>query len=211
MIKLYFKQGACSLATHITLREAGLPFEIEKVTDGKTASGEEYASINPKGYVATIELDDGSILTENAAILPYIADLVPGKNLAPKYGTMERVRMSEWLAFANSELHPNIARLAFPSTTLHADDKEKVMKKLTKYFGILDLHLKGKEWLAGDSFTVADVYTFVVTNWMMQFKVLENFAAWPNLAKYLERIGERPKVKEAIKAEAGPAKQVCEV
>jgi glutathione S-transferase len=112
-MKLYFAPGACSMAPHIVLREAGIPFDLEKVdlTKHQTAGGEDYYKINPKGYVPALKLDNGQLLTEGPAITQYLADQKPASDLAPKVGTMERYRLMEWLNFLTSEIHKTFAPL----------------------------------------------------------------------------------------------------
>src|SRR4051812_25686803 len=106
-MKLFYSPGACSLAARIALHEAGVEFQSEKVDlkTKTTASGQEFIGINPKGYVPALQLLDGQVLTENQAILQYIADRKPQANLAPPAGTIERYQLQEWLGFIGTELH----------------------------------------------------------------------------------------------------------
>ena len=106
-MKLYFKAGACSLSPHIVLRELGLPFDLEAVDTKaqKTASGANFTAINPKKYVPVLQLDDGQVLTEGAAIVQYLADRKPDAMLAPPWGSLDRYRLQEWLNYVASELH----------------------------------------------------------------------------------------------------------
>ena len=115
-MKLYFSPGACSLGPHISLHEAGLSFDLVRVDlrSHKTEGGEDFYAINPKGYVPALQLDDGSILTENAAIAQYVADLAPEKKLAPPAGTMERYRLQEWIHFIATEIHKAFSPLFSP-------------------------------------------------------------------------------------------------
>src|SRR5215813_10398019 len=111
-MKLYILPGACSLASNIALREAGIQFDLAKVDRRtKRVDGVEFATINPKGYVPALRLDDGQVLTENVVVLQYIADLNPAAKLAPPAGTLERYRVLEWLSFVNSELHKSFSPL----------------------------------------------------------------------------------------------------
>jgi glutathione S-transferase len=198
-MKLYYMPGACSLAPHIALREAGLPFDLEKV-DGaskKTANGEDFMAINPKGAVPAIKLDDGQVLTEGAAIQQYIADKAPGKKLAPAAGTLERYRLQETLNYIASEVHKGIGQLF--NKAMPDDFKETVKKGLAaKQFPFLEKALAGKDYLMGD-FTVADGYLFTVLNWTKMHNI--DLSAFPNITAFMKRVAARPAVQEAMKAE----------
>ena len=198
-MKLYYSPGACSLASHIALYETGLPFEIDRLikTTKMTVGGEDFMQINPKGYVPTIKLDDGSILTEGAAVLQYIADQKPDSGLAPKAGTMERYRLQEWLTFISSELHKSFSPFFNKDTT--EDVKTNARNHLTKRLGYVETQLANKPYLMGDHFTVADAYLFVVVNWsnIVGF----DLSPFPRIKEYMARIAERPAVQAAMKAE----------
>jgi len=198
-MKLYYSPGACSLASHIALYETGLPFEIDRLikTTKMTVGGEDFMQINPKGYVPTIKLDDGSILTEGAAVLQYIADQKPDSGLAPKAGTMERYRLQEWLTFISSELHKSFSPFFNKDTT--EDVKTNARNHLTKRLGYVETQLANKPYLMDDHFTVADAYFFVVVNWsnIVGF----DLSPFPRIKEYLARIAERPAVQAAMKAE----------
>lgn len=198
-MKLYFSPGACSLASHIALHETGLPFEIDKlnVPDKTTASGEDFMQINPKGYVPTIRLDDGSILTEGAAILQYIADRKPDSGLAPKAGTMERYRLQEWLTFIGTEIHKSYSPLFNKAAT--DEVKNYARNLLVKRLGYLETQLAHKPYLMGEGFTVADAYLFVVLSWSGHVGV--DLDPFPRIKEYVARIGVRPAVQAALKAE----------
>jgi len=198
-MKLYFSSGACSMAPHMILREAGYTFDLEKVdlATKKTASGEDYAKVNPKGYVPALRLDDGEILTEAAVILQYLADQKPESGLAPKPGSMERYRLMEWLNFVTSEVHKQFGPLFNPKIT--PEWKENQLDVLRRRFDYLSEKLNGKAYLMGDKFTVADAYLFTVLNWSNLLKV--DLGKWPRLKDYLARLAARPAVKEAMKAE----------
>lgn len=198
-MKLYYAPGACSLASHIALHETGLPFEIDKVdfATQKTTGGDDFKQINPKGYVPTIKLDDGSVLTEGGAILQYIADRQPDSGLAPKAGTMERYRLQEWLTFIGMELHKTFGPL------FHKEVAEEVktgaLSLLTKRLGYVETQLANKPYLMGDKFSVADAYLFTVVRWSK----FANFDLnpFPRLKEYMERVAARPKIKAAMQAE----------
>jgi glutathione S-transferase len=197
-MKLYYMPGACSLAPHIALREAGLPVELEQVDRSKkTASGADYLTINPKGAVPAVRLDDGQVLTEAAIIQQYIADKVPAKKLAPAAGTPERLRLQEWLNYIASELHKGIGQLFNPA--MPDDYKEAVKKGLAaRQFAHLEKALAGRDYLLGD-FTIADGYAFTVLNWTNFHKI--DLSAFPNVAAYLKRVAARPAVQAAMTAE----------
>ena len=198
-MKLYYAPGACSLASHIALHESGLPFEIDKlnVPTKTTSGGEDYMQINPKGYVPAIKLDDGGVLTEGAAILQYIADQNPASGLAPKAGTMERYRLQEWLTFIGTEIHKSFS----PMFNKAASDEVKNYARnlLIRRVGYVEEQLANKPYLMGDSFTVADAYLFVVLSWSGH--VGFDLDPFPRIKEYLARIGARPAVQAAMKAE----------
>jgi len=198
-MKLYYSPGACSLAPHIALREAGIGVELEQVDLAKkrTASGRDYTEVNPKGYVPALELDDGQVLTEAAAVLQYIGDLEPGAGLAPPAGTMERYRFVEWLTFVSSEIHKSFGPLWKPDTP--EQTKQAARDLLARRFDHLEGALGGKPYLAGERFTAADAYLFTVLNWTAFHDI--DLGKWPVLHAYAARVGSRPAVQEALKAE----------
>lgn len=199
-MKLYYKTGACSLATHIVLHEAGETFGIEEVDTeaGRTRSGADYSSINPKGYVPALELASGDVLTEGAAILQYIADQHSESELAPKAGTIARARLQEYLNYTASELHKAFG--PFFSSTASATDKQAAGKAVAQKFDYLDNLLSdGRAYLLGNGFSVADAYLFVVANWSNFTGIdLKN---WPHVAAFVERVAARPAAQAALKAE----------
>jgi glutathione S-transferase len=198
-MKLYYSPGACSLSPHIVAREAGIAVELEKVdlAQHKTASGDDYSKINPKGYVPALRLDDGSVLTEGPAIVQYLADQKPATKLAPAAGTIDRYRLQEWLNFIGTELHKNFGPLFNPATT--DAGKEAAKATITKRIGYLNEQLAKKQFLLGDTFTAADAYAFTILNWA-NFVGMD-LKAFPNVAAYSGRIAARPKVQEALRAE----------
>jgi glutathione S-transferase len=200
-MKLYYVPGACSLSPHIVLREAGLPFDLVKV-DGKTKkteTGDDFTTINPKGYVPLLELDDGEWLTEGPAIVQYIADQVPEKKLAPPSGTLQRARLHEWLNFVTSEIHKGFGLLFTPSTP--EAFKPAVKEKLFSRLSFVDQHLSRTKqpFLLGDTFSVADAYLFVVTNWAGYVGL--DLKALNELGQFQARVRERPAVGAALRAE----------
>ena len=198
-MRLYTMPGACSLAANIVLREAGIPFDLVKVSHHthKTSEGVDLNEINSKGYVPALVLDNGELLTENAALLPYIADLEPSAQLAPPNGTLERYRLVEWLAFLNSEVHKAFSPLFAPNAP--EDMKEYARGNLTKRLAWLSERLGSKSYLMGERFTVADAYLFVVLSWSAHVAV--DLSPWPNLKAFQERVAARPHVIEALTSE----------
>jgi glutathione S-transferase len=198
-MKLYFSTGACSLSPRIVLLEAGLPFTAEKVDlkSKKTTSGADYYSVNSKGAVPALELDDGQVLTEGPAIVQYLADLKPDTGLAPRAGSFERYRLMEILNYITSEVHKGFSPLFKPDAP--AEARKLALDNLAKKFDWLSAHLAGKKFLMGDTFTVADAYLFTVLRWSGLVHV--DLPKWPVLADYVARVGERPRVKDALHAE----------
>ena len=198
-MKLYYSPGASSLSPHIVLREAGVPVELVKVDlrSKRTEAGQDFRTINSKGYVPTIELEDGQRLTEGPAIVQYIADKVPTRGLAPATGTLDRYRLHEWLNFISSELHKQYSPLfdAAADDALKARQRERIEGRL----GWIAPQLGTRDYLLGNNFTVADAYLFTVLNWSAHAGI--NLAQWPVLATYVARVAARPKVREAMQAE----------
>jgi glutathione S-transferase len=200
-MKLYYSPGACSLSPHIVLREAGLPFDLVKVDTKtkKTEQGEDFSAINPKGYVPTLQLDNGQRLTEGPAIVQYLADQVPEKKLAPANGTLERARLQEWLNFITSELHKGFSPLFMPTTP--EDYKSIAQQALIRRLTFVDQSLSSakKPFLLGDTFTVADAYLFTVANWAGFIGL--DVKSLTALAEFQGRVRERPAVAAALRAE----------
>lgn len=198
-MKLYFSPGACSLSPHIALREAGLAFEpvLASTKSHKLQDGTDYYGINPLGYVPMLELDDGTRLREGPAIVQYIADLAPNKNLAPANGTLSRYRLQEWLTFIGTEMHKTYSPMFNPSMPEEA--KAIFRTKLQSRYEWLDGELEGKDYLMGDYFTVADGYLFTVTNWTKPTGV--DISPYANVQAWHARVGARPAVQEAMKTE----------
>ena len=197
-MKLYYTPGACSQAPHIAIHELGLPYEAVKVdlATHKLDDGTDYRTINPKGYVPTLELDDGTRLTEANVILQYLAEQKPGR-LAPAFGTRERWTLVEWLAFIASEVHKGFGPLWNPKTP--ADVRERTVQALGNRFGYLAQTLEKQPFLMGDEFTIADAYLFVVLNWSDLHKV--DLTPWPALQQFRKRVASRPAVQATLKAE----------
>jgi glutathione S-transferase len=198
-MKLYYMSGACSLASLIALHESGIKFEaaaLDRKTR-KTSDGLEYNQVNSKGYVPALRLDDGQVLTENVAVLLYIADRNPAAKLAPAAGTLERYRLIEWLAFINSEIHKNFSPLFSPAAG--EETKQFMRGNLAKRLDWLNTALGSKTYLTGDTFTVADAYLFTALGWSGHLGI--ELAKWPNLKRYHGELATRPTVVAAMKAE----------
>jgi glutathione S-transferase len=197
-LKLFYKAGACSLASHIALAESGLPFEIEAV-DLKTkitASGADFTQINAKGYVPALVLDSGEVLTEGPAIMQYVADQAPAKHLAPLADAMSRYRLQGWLTFIGTELHKNCTPFFANGS---ADWKATAMSRLEQRLGYVAQQLAKQPYLLGEEFSIGDAYLFVVLSWMPHIDV--DLGKWPEMAAFQARVGARPAVQAALKAE----------
>ena len=201
-MKLYMHTAACSLSPHIVCRELGLPVELVPVERGThlLPDGSDFAAVNGNGYVPILELADGTRLMEGPAIVQYLADLHPEAGLAPKAGTLERTRLQTWLNFITSELHKPMAMHFNPTLTAAREGLRAIVEKRLDW---LAGELTGP-YLMGERFTVADAYLFVVLNWS-QFQNLD-LGRWPNLMAFMRRVGARPGVQAALRAEGlGPS------
>ncbi|HET9626596.1 MAG TPA: glutathione transferase GstA [Kofleriaceae bacterium] len=198
-MKLYFAPGACSMSPHIVAQEAGIPLTLVKVDLGtkKTASGDDFAKINPKGYVPALELDDGELLTEGTAIVQFLADKNPGAKLAPANGTMERIRVQEMLGYINSELHKSFSPLFNPKTS--DDVRAERTAYLKKRFAYVDQQLAKGPYLFGEQFTVADAYLFTVANWANFVKL--DLSELKHLTAFMAKVAARPAVQKTLAAE----------
>lgn len=198
-MKLYYSPGACSLAPHIVLHEAGYTFDIEKVDipNKKTATGDDYWAINPKGYVPALKLDNGEVLSEVGVICQYLADQKPASGLAPAAGTMARYHLMEWLNFVATEVHKSIGALFNPKMT--PDMKVVQLGVVERRLNALEKMIAGKPYLMGEAYSVADAYLFTVLNWSRIHKI--DMAKWPNIQAFMERVAARPHVQAAMRAE----------
>ncbi len=197
-MKLYYSAGACSLSPHIVAREAGLPVTLIKVDTAAHAmeDGRDFYEINSRGYVPVLELDDGSLLREGAAIVQYLADLAPQAQLIPEPRSMDRVRVQEWLTFIGTELHKQFYWLFHPAPDeTRTAQRQKVLKGLKE----LDRALEHRLFLTGDRFTVADAYAFTVVNWCSFVGI--DLKPYRHLDSFMARVAARPKVREALAAE----------
>lgn len=201
-MKLFYSPGASSLAPHIALREAGLAFEpvLASIKTHQLPDGSDYHALNPLGYVPLLELDDGTRLREVAAIVQYIADLAPTRNLAPASGTLPRYRLQEWLSFIGSELHKTFAPL---NADIAEPAKQVFRDKLAARLQWLDGQLSGKVYLLGEHFSVADAYLFAVSRWVKAPHA--ELGSYPHVCSHHDRVAARPAVQDALKAEGAPA------
>jgi glutathione S-transferase len=199
-MKLYFAPAACSLAVHIVAREAGIDVDTVKVdlTTHRLDDGTDYHAVNPRGYVPALVLDDGTLLTEVAALLPYLGDLKPEANLLPPAGTLERVQLQGWLSFVSSELHKVFSPWLWHKDTA-ASTRRSVTERIAVRFAELDRRLATQPYLMGQSFSVADAYAFTIVNWSHITGI--SLKPYPSLAAYQDRIAARPAVIAALRAE----------
>lgn len=198
-MKLYYKAGACSLSPHIILRETGVDFSLVKVdlAAKKTETGDDYLEINAKGQVPALLLDDGSLLTEGVAIVQFLADKVPDRQLLAPAGSMTRYHTLEWLNYIATELHKGFSPLFNPATP----DEYKTIARaaLEKKFQYVNEELNDKQWLMGLRFSVADAYLFTVLRWANAVKL--NLDGLSNIDAFMERMKARPAVAAALTAE----------
>ncbi|HEY0164298.1 MAG TPA: glutathione transferase GstA [Sphingomicrobium sp.] len=199
MLKLYYAPGACSQAVHIALHEADIEHHSERVDLGakQTASGADYWAINPKGAVPALDLGDGQVLTENAAILQFIGDLSGNAALLPVVGDLRRYRVLEWLNFIATELHKGFGPLWNPASS--EDSKQASRDVIAKKFDFAEKHLGNGPFLMGEAITVADPYLFVMTSWAGKHEI--DLARWPGLVAFAQAMRERPAVQIVLRAE----------
>ncbi len=199
-MKLYYSPGACSLATHILLREAGLSFDLEKVDirAKTTEHGEDWMALNPKGYVPALRLDDGDVITENVVLHGYIADQKPEAKLAPAHGTKARLKQDELAVYVSTEIHKSLGAMFNPAIT---DDARKatIDRLMARYKLIEQLLADGRTYITGEQFSTVDAYLFTVTNWATPLRV--DLSSLPNLLAYQGRVAVRPAVQASLVAE----------
>ncbi len=197
-MKLYYAPGACSLAPHIALREAGLDFEPVKtdIRAKKLEDGSDYFAINPKGAVPALGLDGGEVLTENAAVLQYIADMAAADRLMPSSG-LGRYRVLEWLTYVSSELHKGFGPLWSPTSSDEA--KQGARDLLAKKFDFVQAQMGEQPYLTGDNFTPADAYLFAILGWTGMHGI--DLSRWAGLSAFQKRVAARPAVREAMRVE----------
>jgi len=198
-MKLYYKAGACSLSPHIILRETGVDFSLVKVdlASKKTEAGDDYLEVNAKGQVPALVLDDGSLLTEGVAIVQFLADKVPDRQLLAPAGSMTRYHTLEWLNYIATELHKGFSPLFNPATP--DEFRTLTRKTLEKKLQYVNEELNDKQWLMGLRFSVADAYLFTVLRWAYAVKLEMNGLS--NIEAFMERMKARPAVEAALAAE----------
>jgi len=199
-MKLYFSPGACSLSPHIVANELGLALTLVKVNlqNKTTEDGKDFTQINPNGFVPVLELDDGRILTEGVAIVQYLAELKPEKNLAQKAGTFERAVVQEWLNYIATELHKSFGPLFNAASS--DSDKKAAKEKISNRLALVEKSLAEKPFIAASSFTVADAYLFTILGWCNYAQI--DLSNYPYITKYIKEIAERDSVKKALADEA---------
>jgi glutathione S-transferase len=197
MIKLYYSPGACSLVVRIILNELGLSFDDEKVDlkTKKTASDHDFLTINPKGAVPVLVLDNGDILTENQVILQYLADSTSNQQLLAKVGDLNRYRSLEWLNYVSTELHKTVGLLFNPAVSEEMKTK-MLLPLITKRLEYVNAHLAHKDYLMGETFTLPDAYLFVILRWTLYFKIV--LAQYPHLQQFMARMQARKAVVSAL-------------
>lgn len=198
-MKLFYKPGACSLASHITLRESGKDFTLDGVDlmKKRLENGDDFFAVNPKGQVPALLLDDGTLLTEGVAIMQYLADSVPDRQLLAPVSSISRYKTLEWLNYIATELHKGFTPLFHPDTP--EEYKPTVRALLEKKMQYVDGSLKEGQWICGSRFTIADAYLFTVLRWAYAVKL--NMDGFTHIAAYMKRMAERPGVAAALKAE----------
>jgi len=197
-MELYYSPGACSLASHIILREIGKEFNLIKVdlTSKATESGDDYKKINPHGYVPALKLANNKVLTEGIAIMQYLADQYPEFNLSPANGTFERSQLNERLSYLTAELHKSFTPLFYQTAD---EERKKAISNVERKFDFINELLSDKDYLLGNKFTIADAYLFVITSWTGLTGI--DLEKWPNIASFSQRIAGRDSVQSAMRAE----------
>lgn len=197
-MKLYFAPGTCSLAAHISLQESGVSYTTERVDlkTKKTASGDDFMKVNAKGYVPALQFEKG-VLTENVAVLQYIADLKPAAGLAPARESFERYRLQEWLAFISTEIHKGFKAFFTPDAT--EQEKSRAAEKLGQRLDYIERRFDGNPFLMGNQFTVADAYLYTVLGWLPHVGI--DLGKWPKTQRFHQHVGERSAVQAVQNAE----------
>ena len=197
-MELFASPMACSLASHITALEAGLPVKLRFVENKKTDDGGDYYKISAKGYVPALRLDDGQILNEGPSVLQYLADAAPHSSLAPAWGTLERYQLIDTLNYLSTEVHKRIFANVFNPNAAEPT-KEAARKLFEPTLDYLAQRLGSGEYLVGNKFTVADAYLVTLLNWFVFLKV--DLRKWPTIAAYHTRHLARPAVVQAMGVE----------
>ncbi len=197
-MQLYYSPGACSLASHIILRETGNDFNLIKVDLVSKAidTGGDFKQVNPHGYVPALKLENNEVLTEGVAIMQYLADQSPDARLVPENGTFERARLQEKLNYLTTELHKSFTPLF---SNLQEEENKKVIKNVETKLDFINTQLSDKDYLLGDEFSIADAYLFVITNWTGLTGI--DLEKWPNIISFSQRVAKRESVQESMRAE----------
>lgn len=196
-MKLYYSPGACSLASHITLNEAGVKFDAEKVDlrAKRTESGADFAAINPRGAVPALDLGNGEVLTEGVAIMQHVMDSAAPGSL-PAQGSIARARLTEALNYVSTEVHKTYSPFFYG---LEGDAKAKQLALLDARLQVIEDRLATREWIAGDQYTPADAYFFTVTNWSQVAG--HDLSRFPRITALRAKVAGRPAVQKALHAE----------
>ena len=197
-MELFASPMACSLASHITALEAGLPVKLRFVKDHRTDDGGDYYEISANGYVPALKLDDGTILNEGASVLQYLADRKPETGLAPAWGTIERYQLIDIQNYLATEVHKKLFQPIFsPQAPQAAKDAAKAQLEPTLDY--LAKRLGGRETLVGSGFTVADAYLVTLLNWFAFVGC--DLKKWPAISTYHQKHLKRPSVAQAMSVE----------
>ena len=204
-MKLYYAEGACSMASHIAMNEAGLKYEPVKLSfDKGDLNTPQFLRLNPVGAIPVLELDNGKVLTEGTAIMQYLAAQNPKANLTPAVGSFEHFEFLKWMNFIATELHKGFSPLFMVEYISKNADAQKDITTFTKAaldekFEVLDHHFAKNQYLCGSQYSVADGYLFTIMSWAPWTKV--DYSKHKYLAAFVARIGERPAVLKTIKIE----------
>ena len=205
MITLYYHRGACSTSNHFALEEAGVDYRaievhLDRLDDPVAIKVRE---LNPMAMTPVLVLEDGTVLTQNAATLAYIADLVPEKKLLPARDTIERVQAEGWLSFVASDLHPTLIEYIYKALPTAEDDKQKTKalydNRVARRLKVLEGRLADREHILGDQYSVIDGYALIVLNWSVPAQV--SLGPYPNIRAYMERLEARPAIRRVREAE----------
>jgi glutathione S-transferase len=207
MITLYYHVGACSTSNHFALEEVGVEYEaipvnLRALDDPLTS---KVRALNPMAQTPTLVLDDGTVLTQNAATLPFIADLAPEKKLLPARGTIERALAESWLSFIASDLHPRLVEISW----VKSEEDDAVKARLRKLYEarvarplkVLEDRLAGRDFILGDQYSVIDGYALIALGWSVPAAL--SLEAYPNILAFMERVEARPVIQRVRKLE-GP-------
>ena len=205
MITLYYHRGACSTSNHFALEEAGVDYQAIEVhldrSDDPVAI--KVRELNPMAMTPVLVLEDGTVLTQNAATLAYIADLVPEKELLPARNTIDRAQAESWLSFIASDLHPTIIEYIYKALPATEEDKERTKalydNRVARRMKVLDDRLTERDYVLGDRYSVIDGYALVVLNWSVPARIVLD--PYPSIRAYMDRLEARPAIRRVREAE----------